>query len=95
MSSHKPGTKKNPSDLFLAWDQITAIKFKRIGNAQQYYVLGKDGSEASAIFLVVLNCGYVAQCLNRIKRGGMYCRNHAADQSNQRQNSGRNQHRDG
>ena len=46
MSSHKPGTKKNPSDLFLAWDQIAAIKFKRIGNAQQYYVLGKDGSEA-------------------------------------------------
>ncbi len=36
MSSHKPGTKKNPSDLFLAWDQIAAIKFKRIGNAQQY-----------------------------------------------------------
>ena len=35
MSSHKPGTKKNPSELFLAWDQIAAIKFKRIGNAQQ------------------------------------------------------------
>jgi hypothetical protein len=35
MSSHKPGTKKNLSDLFLAWDQIAAIKFKRIGNAQQ------------------------------------------------------------
>jgi hypothetical protein len=46
MSSHKPGTKKNPSDLFFAWDQIAAIKFKRIGNAQQVYVLGKDGSEA-------------------------------------------------
>jgi hypothetical protein len=40
------GTKKQPSDLFLAWDQIAAIKHKRVGNAQQYYVLGKDGSEA-------------------------------------------------
>ncbi len=40
------GTKKRPSDLFLAWDQIAAIKHKRVGNAQNYYVLGKDGSEA-------------------------------------------------
>jgi hypothetical protein len=40
------GTKKKPSDLFLAWDQIAAIKHKRVGNAQNYYVLGKDGSEA-------------------------------------------------
>jgi len=40
------GTKKKPSDLFLAWDQIAAIKHKRVGNAQNYYVLGKDGSQA-------------------------------------------------
>jgi hypothetical protein len=40
------GTKKQPSDLFLAWDQIAAIRHKRVGNAQQYYVLGSDGSEA-------------------------------------------------
>jgi len=40
------GTKKKPSDLFLAWDQIAAIKHKRVGNAQQYYVQGRDGSEA-------------------------------------------------
>jgi hypothetical protein len=40
------GTKKKPSDLFLAWDQVAAIKHKRVGNAQQYYVQGKDGSEA-------------------------------------------------
>jgi hypothetical protein len=40
------GTKKKPSDLFLAWDQIAAIKHKRVGNAQNYYVLGKNGSEA-------------------------------------------------
>ncbi|MGD0345712.1 MAG: hypothetical protein ABSA85_03095 [Terracidiphilus sp.] len=40
------GTKKQPSDLFLAWDQIAAIWHKRVGNAQQYYVQGRDGSEA-------------------------------------------------
>jgi len=36
------GTKKKPSDLFLAWDQIAAIRHKRVGNAQQYYVQGRD-----------------------------------------------------
>jgi hypothetical protein len=40
------GTKKQPSDLFLAWDQIAAIWHKCVGNAQQYYVQGRDGSEA-------------------------------------------------
>jgi hypothetical protein len=40
------GTKKQPSDLFFAWDQIAAIRHKRIGNAQQYWVIGRDGSEA-------------------------------------------------
>ncbi len=40
------GTKKRPADLFLAWDQIAAIRHKRVGNAQQYWVRGKDGSEA-------------------------------------------------
>jgi len=40
------GTKKQPSDLFLAWDQIAAIRHKRVGNAQQYTVQGRDGSEA-------------------------------------------------
>ena len=40
------GTKKKPSDLFLAWDQIAAVRHKRVGNSQQYYVLGRDGSQA-------------------------------------------------
>jgi len=40
------GTKKQPADLFLPWDQIAAIRHKRVGNAQQYYVVGRDGSEA-------------------------------------------------
>jgi hypothetical protein len=40
------GTKKSPSNLFLAWNQIAAIKHKRVGNVQQYWVQGTDGSEA-------------------------------------------------
>jgi hypothetical protein len=42
----KLGTQKRPSNLFLAWDQISAIKRRRVGNAQQYIVLGADGSDA-------------------------------------------------
>ena len=40
------GTKKNPADLLLAWDQIAAIEFNRTGNIQRCCVSGKDGSEA-------------------------------------------------
>ena len=40
------GTKKKPSDLFLTWDQVSAIKRRRVGNAQQFWVEGTDGSEA-------------------------------------------------
>jgi hypothetical protein len=40
------GTKKAPANLLIAWDQIAAIKHKRVGNVQQYWVHGTDGSEA-------------------------------------------------
>jgi hypothetical protein len=40
------GTNKKPSDLFLTWDQVSAIKQRRVGNAQQFWVVGTDGSEA-------------------------------------------------
>jgi hypothetical protein len=40
------GTKKKSSDLFMAWDQVAAINFKRVGNMQQCLVQGTDGSEA-------------------------------------------------
>ena len=41
------GTKKAPAELFLAWDQIAAIKYKRAGNMQQCWIEGTDGSEAT------------------------------------------------
>lgn len=40
------GSKKDPKDLFLGWDQVAAIKRKRIGSAQYYFVEGTDGSVA-------------------------------------------------
>ncbi len=40
------GTKKAPTNLFIAWDQISAIKTRRAGAAREYWVEGKDGSEA-------------------------------------------------
>ncbi len=40
------GTKKKPEELFMAWEQISTIKRKRVGNVQQYWVEGTDGSEA-------------------------------------------------
>lgn len=40
------GTKKNPSDLFLVWDQVAAIRYGRVGNLQQCRVQAFDGSEA-------------------------------------------------
>ena len=38
------GSKQEPVEKFLAWDQIATIKRRRAGNAQQYFVGGKDGS---------------------------------------------------
>ena len=44
--SFKLGTRKKPSDLVMPWDEISAVKRRRIGNAQQFWVQGKTGSEA-------------------------------------------------
>ena len=41
----KLGTKEKPQDLFLSWDKIAAIRYKRIGIDRQYFVEGTDGSE--------------------------------------------------
>jgi hypothetical protein len=40
------GSKKNPVDLFLAWDEIVAVKQQRVGNAQQFTIQGTEGSFA-------------------------------------------------
>jgi hypothetical protein len=41
------GTKKKPNEMFMAWDQVAAVEQKRLGNAWEFIVLGKDGSRAS------------------------------------------------
>jgi hypothetical protein len=40
------GTKKKPVDLFMAWDDIVAVKQQRVGNAQQFTIQGTEGSFA-------------------------------------------------
>jgi hypothetical protein len=40
------GTKKKPVDLFMTWEAITSIRRKRLGNAYQFTVAGRDGSMA-------------------------------------------------
>jgi hypothetical protein len=41
------GTKKQPSKLFMAWEQVAAVEQKRVGNVQECTIVGKDGSRAS------------------------------------------------
>jgi hypothetical protein len=40
------GTKKKPADLFMAWETVASIRRKRVGNAYQFTVTGRDGSFA-------------------------------------------------
>ena len=40
-------TKKKPSELFMPWEQVSAIKGRWNGNVQQFVVYGTDGSTAT------------------------------------------------
>jgi len=40
------GTMKQPEELFMAWEQVAAVQRKRVGNAQEYTILGRDGCRA-------------------------------------------------
>jgi hypothetical protein len=40
------GTKNKPLELFMAWDNVALVEQKRVGNAQQFTITGKDGSLA-------------------------------------------------
>lgn len=57
------GTKKKPLDVFLAWDQITAITRKRVGYSQQYFVQGTDGRWAKFGSYTFLSPGKVARLI--------------------------------
>jgi hypothetical protein len=41
------GTKKKPRELFMAWEQVSSVQQKRVGNAQEFTILGSNGSRAS------------------------------------------------
>jgi len=40
------GTKKNPEELFMGWDQVVSVKRRRAGNFYTFAVTAADGSEA-------------------------------------------------
>jgi hypothetical protein len=40
------GTKKNPQELFMPWDIVASVQQKRVGTAQQFTIMGTDGSVA-------------------------------------------------
>lgn len=41
------GTKKQPRELFMAWESVAAVEQKRVGNVREYTIRGKDGGWAS------------------------------------------------
>ena len=44
--SFKLGSRKKPAALFIPWDQITAVRRRRVGNVQKFQVEAKNGDEA-------------------------------------------------
>jgi hypothetical protein len=42
----KLGTRKKPQEVFMPWDNVILIEQKRVGNAWQFLVKGRDGSSA-------------------------------------------------
>jgi len=58
------GTKAKPSDLFLPWDQIAAIQYRRAGNNKRFYVEAKDGSKAIFSFYTFFRPKKVAQLIS-------------------------------
>ncbi len=63
------GTKTKPAELFMAWDQISAVKSKRAGMVQLYWVEDKDGSEVRFSSYIFFRPKKVARMI--AKRAGM------------------------
>jgi hypothetical protein len=42
----KLGTRKKPEEVFIPWDNVTLVEQRRVGNAWQFLVKGRDGSSA-------------------------------------------------
>ena len=57
------GTKKKPGELFIAWEQIASVQQKRVGNLQEYTILGTDGSHASYSSLTFFRSMRVAKMI--------------------------------
>ena len=57
------GTKKKPSELFMPWEQVASVQQKRVGNLQEFIILGKDGSHASYSSLTFFRSKHVAKMI--------------------------------
>jgi hypothetical protein len=55
------GTKKRPDHLFMAWEQVAAVQRRRVGNAQEYTILGKDGCRATYSSYAFFRAKHVAR----------------------------------
>jgi hypothetical protein len=59
----KLGTKKRPLAVFMAWEQVAAVKQRRVGNVMEYSFLGKDGSRAAFTSLTFFRSKRVARMI--------------------------------
>jgi len=57
------GTKTKPSDLFLRWDQIGSIQYRRAGNSKQFWIEGNDAGKAVWSYYTFFRPGKVAQLI--------------------------------
>lgn len=55
------GTKRQPREMFMAWEQMAAVQQKRGGNVQEFTILGKDGSRASYTSYTFFRSKHVAR----------------------------------
>lgn len=63
------GTKRQPQDLFMAWEQVASVGQKRVGNAQEFTVLGRDGGRAIFNSYTFFRSKHVARTI--AKRAGL------------------------
>jgi hypothetical protein len=66
------GTKKQPGELFMAWEQVVAVQQKRVGNLQEYTIVGKDGSRATYTSYTFFRSKHVARTI--AERAGLTIR---------------------
>ncbi len=55
--------KKQPSGMFMAWEQVASVQQKRVGKIWEYTIFGKDGSWATYTTYTFFRPGHVARMI--------------------------------